>query len=249
MIDREHIFRNEWKYLLSQNQADLLKQRLYPLLNLDKHAGEDGYEIRSLYFDDYYNSAYNQKLMGVYSRKKWRIRIYNFSDSKIVLERKKKNGNYIYKESVDLTREEFERILDNDYEFLLNKENNLYGEFYYECMCNILRPKVIVDYNRIPLVLDEGTVRITFDSDIRAAVGGFNIFDSDLPRIPACEADYVVLEVKYTEFIPQMIKKLIPSDGQEFVAFSKYVACYDAAHHLTDVTAGISKTHLGWRIV
>lgn len=247
MIDREHIFRNEWKYLLSQNQADLLKRRLSPFLELDKHAGEDGYEIRSLYFDDYYNSAYNQKLMGVYSRKKWRIRIYNYSDSKIVLERKKKNGNYIYKESADITREEFEKILNNDFLFLLDKDKNLYKEFYYECMTNLLRPKVIVDYNRIPLVQDEGTVRITFDSDIRAAVGSFDIFDSKLPQFSACEADYLVLEVKYTEFIPQMIKELLPLDGQEFTAFSKYVACYDAAHHLTDMTAGISKTHLGWR--
>jgi hypothetical protein len=130
---------------------------------------------------------------------------------------------------------------------LLQREENLCSEFYIECTTNILRPKVIVDYNRIPLILEEGTVRITFDSDIRAAVGGWDLFDETLPRLPAQEAGWLVLEVKYTQFIPQLIHKLLPFPGREFMAFSKYVACYDAAHHITDITAGISKTYSGWR--
>lgn len=248
MIDREHIYRHEWKYLISRSEAELLRRRLEPFLMKDKHASENGYDIRSLYFDDYNNSAYVQKLMGVYHRKKWRIRIYNYSDSKIVLERKKKDGSYIYKESADLTREEFERIIDGDYTFLLQKDKNLYKEFYTECMINLLRPKVIVDYNRIPLIMDEGTVRITFDSEVSAAVGSFDIFDSDLPRFSAQDPQKMIVEVKYTEFLPQIIKQLLPPDGQEFVAFSKYCACFEAAHHLTDLSAGISKTYTGWRI-
>ncbi len=247
MIDKEHIYRHEWKYLISHKEAELLKLRLKPLLKLDPHAGEEGYEIRSLYFDDYSNSAYVQKLMGVYSRKKWRIRIYNYSDEKISLERKKKSGNYIYKESADLTRSEVEKIIDCDFGFLMEKEKNLYKEFYAECVFNVLRPKVIVDYNRIPMIMDAGTVRITFDNEVCAAVGGFDIFDTTLPKLPAQEPDKEVLEVKYTEFLPEVVKQFLPTNGQEFVAFSKYVACYEAAHHLTDVTAGISKSNLGWR--
>ncbi|MCR4806499.1 MAG: polyphosphate polymerase domain-containing protein [Lachnospiraceae bacterium] len=247
MIDRNKIYRNEWKYVISYPEAELLKSRLLPFMKLDPHATEDGYEIRSLYFDDYYNSAYVQKLMGVNSRNKWRIRIYNYSDSKIALERKKKTGNYIYKESADITRDEFRMILEDKYDFLLKKEKNLYKEFYYECKCNLLRPKVIVDYVRVPLIMDEGTVRITFDSEVAAAVGGFDIFDASLPKLPAQDPLTLVLEVKYTEFLPQVIKELLPLNGHEFTAFSKYVACYDAAHHLTDPGAGMSKTYMGWR--
>ena len=236
MTDKRRIFRNEWKYLLSHAEADLLKDRLLPFLSLDKHAGRTGYEIRSLYFDDHINSAFKQKLMGVYARKKWRIRIYNYSDKRISLERKLKNGNYIYKESAGLTRDEFESILSNDYGFLLKREENLCHEFYVECTCNVLRPKVIVDYNRFPLVMDEGTVRITFDNEVCAAVGGFDIFDPTLPKLPAQEPETEILEVKYTEFLPQIIKEILPPNGQEFVA------CYEAAHHLTDVFASVSKS-------
>ncbi len=248
VADKKNIYRNEWKYVISLKESELLKKRLMPYVKLDSHAVDGGYEIRSLYFDDYKNSAYVQKLMGVYTRKKWRIRIYNFSDSKIALERKRKQGNYIFKESADLTREEFEKILEGDVGFMLGRKENLCKEFFVEHTVNLLRPKVIVDYDRVPLILDEGTVRITFDSEICAAVGGFDIFDPTLPRLPAQEQGRLVLEVKYTEFIPQLLRLLLPADGQEFVAFSKYVACYEAVHHLTDVTAGISKTNLGWRL-
>ncbi len=247
MTDRNHIYRNEWKYLISAPEADLMRLRLTPFLSLDPHASDGGYEIRSLYFDDHKNSAYVQKLMGVYDRKKWRIRIYNFSDLKISLERKMKRGSYIYKEAADLTRDEFEMILAGDHDFLLKREENLCREFYIECRCNLLRPKLIVDYTRIPFVMDEGNVRITFDSGVAAAVGGFDIFDRNLPRLPVLTPDKTVLEVKYTEFLPEIIKELLVPGGQEFTAYSKYVACFEAAHHLADVSAGISKTYMGWR--
>ncbi len=249
MPDPKQIYRYEWKYLISLPEAELLRRRLLSVLHPDSHAGPDGgYEIRSLYFDDWRSSAYEQKMMGVYARKKWRIRVYNCSDRVISLERKKKRGNYIYKESAKLTREELDKILAGDYGFLLRKGNNLCGEFYTECVTELLRPKVIVDYHRIPLILKEGTVRVTFDSDVRAAVGGFQLFDPTLPVISAMPPDVLVLEVKYTAFLPRLVQQLLPTDAREFVAFSKYTACWDAAHHLTDVTAGLTKTMNGWRI-
>lgn len=241
------VYRHEWKYLISDPEAELLQRRLSPFLDLDKNAADGSYMIRSLYFDDWKNSAYREKIMGVDFRKKWRIRVYNCSDRRISLERKTKNGSYIYKESARLTRAEFQKILDGDYRFLLDKGNNLCGEFYYECTVNLMRPKVIVDYDRTPLVMDAGTVRITFDKCVRAAIGSFDIFDAQLPTLPAIEPGKLVLEVKYTEFLPQMIKSLLPLNGQEFSAFSKYAECYEAAHHLTDPTAGISKTYLSGR--
>lgn len=83
-------------------------------------------------------------------RKKYRIRIYNNNDKFIKLERKKKFGSYIYKESAPLTREEVEKILKGDYAFLLYSPHSLCREFYIECTCNMMRPRTIVDYERFP---------------------------------------------------------------------------------------------------
>lgn len=83
-------YRNEWKYYISLWEAEILKQRLLPFMQMDPYAKDGKYTIRSLYFDDYWNSSYEQKMMGVDDRKKWRVRIYDYSDSSIKLERKKK---------------------------------------------------------------------------------------------------------------------------------------------------------------
>ena len=80
MLFRSEAFRNEWKYLISTSEKEMLMLRLKPFLQPDPHAGEGGYYIRSLYFDDYWSSAYAEKEAGVLMRKKYRIRIYNNND-------------------------------------------------------------------------------------------------------------------------------------------------------------------------
>ena len=86
---RQPVYRNEWKYYISLWEGELLKRRLLPFMERDAHAEGGQYTIRSLYFDDYWDSAYEEKIMGVVDRQKWRIRIYNYSDSSIKLERRK----------------------------------------------------------------------------------------------------------------------------------------------------------------
>lgn len=132
-------FRNEWKYLISTSEKELLELRMKHLLKKDPNAKRNGYMIRSLYFEDYFNSAYAEKESGVLMRKKYRIRIYDCSDRSIKLERKKKFGSYIYKESAPLTKEEFYKILDGDYKFLLSSPYPLCREFYVECVSNLMR--------------------------------------------------------------------------------------------------------------
>jgi hypothetical protein len=225
-------YRNEWKYLIDTAQKELICRRLQPVMKLDPHATNGGYMLRSLYFEDVYKSAYEEKDAGVLRRKKYRIRVYNCSDVSIKLERKKKFGSYIFKEDAKLTREGVYRILEGDYEFLLHDPQPLCREFYVECMSNMMRPRVIVDYEREPWIIDQGTVRITFDSNVRAAVGGFDIFDSTLPALPVLEPGKCVMEVKFTEFLPQIVREILPDRASEFTAVSKYVLCYEKTEYM-----------------
>ena len=206
-------YRNEWKYLIDTAQKELICKRLDPMLKLDKHAKNGGYMIRSLYFEDMYKSAYEEKDAGV-------------------LKRKKKFGAYIFKESASLTKDEVYKIIDGDYEFLLHSDKPLCREFYIECVSNMMRPRTIVDYDREPWILDEGTVRITFDMDVRAAIGSYDIFDSTLPTLSVLEPGKCVMEVKFTEFLPQFVREILPDRASEFTAVSKYVLCYEKTEYM-----------------
>lgn len=225
--DKKPRFRHELKYLISTKEKDVLVRKLEPLIARDKHAENGIYTIRSLYFDDMWQTAYTEKLLGTAIRKKYRIRIYNFSDDVIKLERKTKQGSYIYKQDAPLTKQEFYQILKGDFAFLLKREEALCKTFYVECTSNLLRPRVIVDYEREPFVYRYGDVRITFDMDVRTALLSYDIFDDKLPILGTMPPDTLVMEVKYTEFLPQQIRNILPQDAEDLSAFSKYVVCYE----------------------
>ena len=240
----EEHYRHELKYLISYGQKADLNLRLAPLLEQDSHARGGCYMIRSLYFDDYWNTAYQEKVDGVLMRKKYRIRIYDYSDRVIKLERKRKRDSWLYKKDASLTHGQFDRILAGDVGFLEHSEEPLCREFYVEYMSNVLRPRVIVDYEREPWILDAGTVRITFDMNVRAAVDGFDVFDRSLPTLPVLEPGKLVMEVKFTEFLPQIVRDILPGKAQEITAASKYVLCYDKASYLR----GFDYWQEGWNV-
>lgn len=227
---KQPAYRHELKYLINMQDYALLRMRLMPVLGHDRNAGADGeYWIRSLYFDDYWDTAYEEKDLGILLRKKYRIRIYNCSDRVIRLERKSKYGAYIYKESAPLTRAEACAIIEGDYGFLKRSKHNLLREMYYECTSRILRPRVVVDYDREPFTMDEGEVRVTFDKHVRAGMGSFDIFDAKMPTVEVLEADRMIMEVKFTSFLPKLVRRLLPPDASQMTAASKFVMCSDAA--------------------
>lgn len=217
-------YRHELKHVINYHEYTFIKTRLKNLLPVDKNADSDGsYSIRSLYFDDYFNHAYHDKYAGILNRSKYRIRIYNQSDQTIHLERKIKNGQYNHKQTAPMTVEEVYCILRGSYEFLLRSSCNLLRVFYHECVSNLMRPRVVIDYEREPYTMEAGDVRITFDKNIRAGLDGFDIFDATMPMIEALPPDLLIMEVKFTEFLPNMIRDILPSRASDYTAVSKYI--------------------------
>ncbi|WP_338048674.1 VTC domain-containing protein [Paludifilum halophilum] len=82
-------FRHELKFYVNYHQYYLIRHRLRFLLKRDPHTDESGeYHIRSVYFDDLFNKALQEKQAGIENRHKYRARLYNKSDSVIHLEKK-----------------------------------------------------------------------------------------------------------------------------------------------------------------
>ena len=227
MIEREGLqLRHELKYYIDPPQYRIIRSRIAAFLPRDSHAGPDGrYHIRSLYFDDFKNTSLFEKQAGVARRKKYRMRIYDFSDAVIKLERKAKLNEYIGKESVTISREVADRILAGDVGFLAGSKNHLLRLFYLECRCNLLRPSVIVDYYREAYVYPFGNVRITFDIGVHTALNSVSIFDRNTFTMGAIEEPCTILEVKFDNFLPQAIRGLFPSTIRPRVTIGKFTIC------------------------
>lgn len=218
--------RHELKYHIDYFQYQILRKKLAAVLKIDPHAGSDGrYHVRSLYFDDFKNTALFEKISGVARRKKYRIRIYNCSDQTIKFERKTKRDQYVFKENVRITRNEAERIIAGDISFLADSENCLLKNFYLESRFNLLRPVVLVDYHREAYIHPIGNVRITFDINLHTSLGSVSLFDPNTFTMSVNEQQGVILEIKFDNALPLHIRGLFPNTIRPRLAIGKFAIC------------------------
>lgn len=191
---------------------------------LDPHARDKGYyTIRSLYFDNLQDKALREKLDGVNQREKFRIRYYDGDTSVIHLEKKVKRGGLGYKVSCPLTVEEAQRIVDGNTLWMASDRRGLVVELYAKMKFQGLRPRTIVDYQRIPFVYGPGNVRVTVDYNIRTGLNCTDFLNPHCPMAPTGQD--IVLEVKWDNYLPTIIRHAVQLKGRRETAFSKYGIC------------------------
>lgn len=220
----EKKYRQEIKRLLSPAQRLLLEQRIRAVMPPDIHSGSDGsYTIRSIYFDTITDRAYTEKEAGISEREKIRLRFYNCQDNLIKLERKEKRGNLIYKASMTVSKETADAMMQCDFSSLPDYRNPLSDSIYAMALSECLRPVVVVDYVRKAYTFPLGHTRITFDSALLSGSpeipiwtpeGGSDVLGED-----------TILEIKFNQYLPEHISRLLNSVSAQRMALSKYVLC------------------------
>lgn len=205
-----------------------MRALLKPLLKSDEYALADGdYFIRSLYFDDFADSSYWEKLAGASDRKKYRVRIYNCSDSVIKLECKEKKGDRIHKRSLSISRECADKMATGDFSLLEQYDNDLAREVLALSKTKGLKPSVVVDYDREAYVHPVSNVRLTFDKALHAGIESADIFNKDVTSVPIYPDGSVIFEVKYDDVMPKFISSLVSTAHGQKIALSKFCLCRD----------------------
>lgn len=220
-------YRHELKYYITLGEYELLQRKLSLTMERDAFAKKNGgeYFIRSLYFDDRDDSAFREKLSGIDERDKFRIRIYDMRDDVIKLECKHKSNGYIKKQSIGLSRREYEKLMSGDRLFLLNRPESFARRMYLEFAQRALKPAVIVDYTREAFVFPMEDVRVTFDKNVRTGLRSVDMFNAGIPTYPVIDDYGMVLEIKFNRFLPTYIRSLFQLEASQRSAISKYVLC------------------------
>lgn len=219
-------YRHEYKHAINLMDYHTLQPRIRTIAKLDPHAGADGrYRIRSLYFDNDDDKALREKLYGLPSREKFRIRIYNDRGDFIRLEKKSKLNGLCNKRSTKLSQSQVEQIIAGDTAWMMDGNDALLTEFYAKMSYQQLRPKTLVDYYREAYIFPYGNVRVTFDSEVRTGLYSTGLFDQEIPTLRTGEPGLLLLEVKYDDFLPDIIRDFIQTNTRRTAAFSKYAVC------------------------
>ncbi|MGB3367382.1 MAG: polyphosphate polymerase domain-containing protein [Acidaminobacteraceae bacterium] len=213
-------FRFEKKYVISFQTAFILQQKLDHIMKKDKN-GPDGYLIRSLYFDDMYNSGFYDKINGFSKRKKYRIRLYDYKTDFVKFEVKERQDQYIRKTSIKLSPDDLKNIQNHNYIFLLSR-GEFGQELYLQLTAKGLKPHLLIDYFRKAYTLDYNNIRITFDENISYYPPSWDLtnrtfYSSNFNK------DFVVLEIKFDNFLPNYLMPVFEGLIESRQQFSKYV--------------------------
>lgn len=101
------------------------------------------------------------------------------------------------------------------------------ARFFVESRAAVLRPRVIVAYDREAFVNDVSTVRITFDKDITAMDPGQDLFDPRAAGYHVLPPGQMILEVKFTGILPEYIQTIFHAYSFVRTSASKFCLCAD----------------------
>lgn len=216
--------RYEYKYIISYKDYVQLKPLLEVFLIHDKHGDEEDYPVNSIYFDDIYHSGAMDKAFGNEVHRKYRVRYYENQDQ-MKLELKEKIGDVSTKYSTYITKEILEALRSNDLELLGPYfEDEIIRRFTLTSQLNHLQPHLNIQYYREAYRDQSDNLRITFDKYL--SYSPVDEYDDD-DYIKLMNDAYMILEVKYENYLPKEIKTVLKQFNINQIAFSKYFMGYD----------------------
>ena len=237
MIENKTLQRYEFKYFLPKNIAEEIKSHVSKFMNLDHFANlesKKNYFVRSIYFEDEFNSNFEEKINGYRIRKKFRLRYYNKNivNSPVFLETKGRNLERTYKRRVRLNISDIEIIKQEKYLLNLLKKypkSIPIQDFVFEYYKKKLKPKILIDYERVPFINKHGLYfRLTFDHNLSCIKLNNKLNNNVLDKRIECKSGFTILEVKFERSIPLWFHRIIQSYNLRRQSISKFVLgmCY-----------------------
>ena len=230
-----HFARFEFKYILSQKKREEIEQALKYFLQYDPFVAKQPdhkYVVRSLYFDDPEYTAFFDKIEGLHSRSKFRLRTYSAeypnanSSIPLFLEIKGRHNNLVFKHRTPVQRagRDWAALRGDSLSQALLKladKSTILDQFEYALYRKRLKPVALIDYKRRPYVSKyDASFRLTFDEQLSARNVDTLYPGSDSRPIKIL-AGYTILEVKFHHHMPAWFHRIIQTHEMTRVSVSK----------------------------
>lgn len=203
------VARREVKYLINLEDRLFVLDSMDKILTPDKYGGYNGYRVRSVYFDSYYNDDYAEKKAKMSDKKRIRMRVYHPDDKLVKFELKRKTYGRELKESLVITREDAKRLLNKEYQVLLNYDSSI-ARYAYDLMTTrCYRPVSLVEYDRRAYTHENFNTRVTMDNNLRYCDFNYDLFSHNLNFKAAMSKEDTILEIKYDRFLFKQIQDIL----------------------------------------
>ncbi len=215
-------YRNEFKFLCSRGELEIVRARLSGLMRCDAHQIGESYRVRSLYFDDHDDSAFFENAAGADDRRKFRLRVYDQPCQRIQLETKYKLRGKTRKEACPVSETLCRTLMTGSAPPWDPAFPPPLALLYAEMRLHRMEPKIIVEYERTAFVYPVGNVRVTFDRNIAWSDRTGDFLNGQVALCPTLPTGMHVLEVKYDELLPDFLLTQLGTGELSWTSFSKY---------------------------
>ena len=157
------------------------------------------------------------------------MRIYNRSTEHIIMEIKNRFQDRISKQSCRLNVEQALELIEGELPHV-QKDNDVLMQFYHEMNQKLIKPTVLVEYDREAYVHPMGNVRITFDKNLRSGGSRIDLFHPSPCSISVHSTEQMILEVKFDGFLPAFLRKVLSQQLIGPQTISKYYLCRQNIH-------------------
>jgi hypothetical protein len=189
------------------------------------------YFVRSLYFDDRNHTAFYDKIDGLKTRSKFRIRTYGKQpdpDIPQFLEQKGRHNNQVFKNRIGIAATSAPLISNStaptvQHLTTCKTSSPLLMQFRHETYRKQIGPVALIDYIRRPYISRyDSEFRITFDEQLRVT-DTKELFPAKVNNSYPMLTGYTVMEVKFARHIPAWFHRIIQSYELRRVSVSKIV--------------------------
>lgn len=224
-----HFQRFEFKYQVPFDVVEGIIPELRKYMDFDPYAekfSDNSYDVASVYYDSTGFGCYYDKVAGLRTRKKLRVRFYEPTlrpETQVFLEIKKKYDTVVIKDRLTMTFDQCQRLLEKgewDGLSVSADERETLNEFISLKLRNGMMPQNLVVYRRKPFIskIDPG-FRVTIDYNVRTTpVSMITASDS----LKSVTPHIAILEVKFNNVLPFWFHQIIQRYNLNQRPFSKY---------------------------
>jgi hypothetical protein len=227
-----HFARFEFKYVFPANKREEVEHDLLYFLQHDPFAlrkPDKKYFVRSLYYDDPVYTAFHDKVDGLHTRSKFRIRTYATAQEErapCFLEIKGRHNNLVFKHrtAIDDSGLNWEELKGDALAIAVLERaetGNVRDDFEFNLMRRRLQPVALVDYQRRPYLSKyDPNFRVTFDEHLEVTSTA-QLFHDGACTTRKMIVGHTVMEVKFHHQLPSWFHRIIQTHELRRVSISK----------------------------
>ena len=202
--------RNEFKRYVTHGEFVPMFSRLKEYTSNAPFTDEKGkYHVRTVYSGRKRVRATRSRKIRGEKTEQYFIRYYDQNPETLRLCKESTYDKRVMMTYTPITVEECQAILNRDFTWMAESEDELLREFYQKLAVDEYVTKNVIDNDKIALESNVGSVRVGIDINIRTTNRTEDFLEPEIAAVPLDSSRTLVLKVKYDRQLQEPLRSIV----------------------------------------